>query len=335
VRQLQTAHCAPDLHPAADDSTALLMLQLCMLTPSILWRNFLLRIWKIAMFCCRWRPAYLQPAADAERLGYLSGERGGIAAQQSDGAGSSGGHAGSLETSSRATGSTSSGGSSDSSSGDGRSSSSSSGGSSSGSSSGPVSPDNAVFLGLAPETGAPVFAADLGPAPPLLPDASRAAAAAAAAFPQVLTGSSAAAHCGMPAADTQTLVLSCRVQGTISGFTAAALAAAVCSRRSSYTHFATGMATLCQTTCHTHRRRQARTAATNLQPARRQRHQRRTSGAARRWTPGRPGRATSGWTSAARARTWRQVWTSGTYSVLLRCSFIGRCSMVCLVETPF
>lgn len=116
----------------------------------------------------RWRPAYLQPAADAKRLGYLSGERGGIVAQQHDSTSSSGSHAGSLEASSTAAGSSG---------GDGSSRAS-------------VSPDNAVFLGLAPNTGAPVFAADLGPPPPLLPDASRAAAAAAAAFPQVLTGSS-------------------------------------------------------------------------------------------------------------------------------------------------
>ena len=123
---------------------------------------------KLARPCRRWRPAYLQPAADAARFGYLSGERGGIAAQQVDGAASSGCQGSSPEASGTAPGGTSSS-------------------ISSGSSTALVNPDDAVFLGLAPETGAPVFAADLGPPPPLLPDASRAAAASAAAFPQVLT----------------------------------------------------------------------------------------------------------------------------------------------------
>jgi hypothetical protein len=175
---------------------AVLMLQSHLLPPD----SSCVRV-ATAVSCRRWRPAYLQPAADAERFGYLSGERGGIAAQQSEGTGSSGTHASDHNASSTAAGS--GGGSS----GGGSSSSGSSEGSGA-----LVSPDNAVLLGLAPETGAPVFAADLGPPPPLLPDASRAAAAAAAAFSQVpITTSAQARTAACHSRDVASGVVSCSV----------------------------------------------------------------------------------------------------------------------------
>jgi hypothetical protein len=212
----------------------------------------------------RYRPAYLQPAADAVRFGYLCGERGGIVAHSS---------------------ASEAGGSSHGSGPDGASVGHNSGGSGGGSSSTSVSPEGAVFLGLDPESGAPVFAADLGPPPPLMPDASWAAAAAAAAgFPQEPAASSTSAGHDTPQ------VGGCRYQPHDTGGRRASKPSPVQQLRGpSITGYAVkrdGYPTTAPTPC---------------------RGPQGSSNPARSWRPGRPNAAMSGWTSAGRAPTWRQV----------------------------